>query len=365
MTTAARFAALSAVSLSALSLFSAGQAHADSIEEFYRGKAMSMVISTGVGGGYDLGGRVVARHLPKHIPGNPTMVPRNMPGAGHVRATNFMAVQAPRDGTHVATVGNSIALHQIMDGGGIHFDIAKLNWLGSSESSNGAVYVWADTGVKTLDDAKKQEVLLGATGAGGGNLQYPALMNNVLGTKFRVIAGYHTGSDIPLAMERGEVHGRANHSFSSLMQQRADWVKQNKINILVQIGMKPEAGFETIPVLSDLAKNETERAIFRIYSAPIALGRPVLTTPEVPAERIAALRKAFDATMKDSDFLEDARKSRLDVSPVSGIELQKIVEDLVATPPATIQAAKAAVEAKDVLKKSIGGDGEKPAEGGQ
>ena len=346
-----------------LAASSAAMARADTVEDFYRGKAMTMVISTGVGGGYDVGGRVVARHFPKHIPGNPTMVPRNMPGAGHVRATNFMAVQAPRDGTHVATVGNPIALHQILDGTGIHFDIAKLNWLGSSESSNGAVYVWANTGVKTIDDARKQEVLLGATGAGGGNLQYPALMNNMLGTKFRVIAGYSTGSDIPLAMERGEVHGRANHSFSSLMAQRADWVTQNKINILAQIGLKPEVGFENVPLLLDLAKNDTERAIIKLYSVPIALGRPVLTTPDVPAERIAALRRAFDATMTDAEFLADAKRSRLDVSPVSGVELQRIIEDLVATPPAMIAAAKSAVEAKDVLKMSIGGDGEKPAAG--
>ena len=346
-----------------LAVSSAAMARADTIEDFYRGKTMSMVISTGVGGGYDLGGRVVARHYPKHIPGNPTMVPRNMPGAGHVRATNFMAVQAPHDGTYVATVGNPIALHQILDGTGIHFDIAKLNWLGSSESSNGAVYVWADTGVKTIDDARHQEVILGATGAGGGNLQYPALMNNMLGTKFRVIAGYSTGSDIPLAMERGEVHGRANHSFSSLMAQRADWVTQNKINILAQIGLKPEAGFETVPLLLDLAKNDMERTIIKLYSVPIALGRPVLTTPDVPAERIAALRRAFDATMMDAEFLADAKRSRLDVSPVSGVELQRIIEDLVATPSAMIAAAKAAVEAKDVLKSSIGGDTEPPAAG--
>ena len=344
-------------------VMTAAPAVADGVADFYKGKAMTMVISTGVGGGYDVGGRVVARHLPKHIPGQPTMVPRNMPGAGHVRATNFMAVQAPRDGTHVATVGNSIALHQILDGTGIHFDIAKLNWIGSSESSNGAVYVWADTGVKSIEDARKQEVLLGATGAGGGNLQYPALMNNVLGTKFRVIAGYHTGSDIPLAMERGEVHGRANHSFSSLMAQRADWVTQSKINLLVQIGLKPEDGFEKVPLLIDLAKTDTERAIIKLYSVPIALGRPVLTTPEVPADRIAALRKAFDATMKDPEFLDDAKRSRLDISPVSGVELQRIIEDLVATPPSMIAAAKAAVEAKDVLKKSIGGDDEKPKGG--
>lgn len=356
MTTRATVAVVASLAVS-----SAAMARADAVEDFYRGKAMTMVISTGVGGGYDVGGRVVARHLPKHIPGAPTMVPRNMPGAGHVRATNFMAVQAPRDGTYVATVGNSIALHQILDGTGIHFDIAKLNWLGSSESSNGAVYVWADTGVKTIDDARKQEVLLGATGAGGGNLQYPALMNNMLGTKFRVIAGYHTGSDIPLAMERGEVHGRANHSFSSLMAQRADWVTQNKINILAQIGLKPEDGFEKVPLLLDLAKTDRERAIIKLYSVPIALGRPVLTTPDVPADRVAALRRAFDTTMKDAEFLADAKRSRLDVSPVSGVELQRIIEDLVATPPALIAAAKAAVDAKDVLKTSIGGDSAKPA----
>jgi tripartite-type tricarboxylate transporter receptor subunit TctC len=292
------------------------------------------------------------------------MVPRNMPGAGHVRAANYMAVQAPRDGTVVATIGNPIALLQIMDGSGVYYDIAKFNWIGTSDTSSATIYVWSALGVKTLDDAKRREVVIGATGAGGGNTQYPALLNNVLGTKFKVIAGYGTGSDINLAMERGEVDGRANHSFNSLLVSYPQWITEKKINIVVQIGIKPQEGYETVPMLDSFARTDDERAIFKLFSAPIALGRPVAAPPEVPMDRISALRRAYDATMKDPEFLADAKKSKLDISPIEGEALQKIAEDIVATPADVIAKAKAAIEAKDIIKGTVAADKKERGEGG-
>jgi len=344
---------IAAASLAALA---ATAARAETAEEFFHGKTLTMVISTGVGGGYDLGGRLVARHLSKHVAGTPQIVPKNMPGAGHVRAANYMAAQAPRDGTVLATVGNPIALLQIMDGGNVQYDIAKFNWIGTSDTSSATVYVWSALGVKTLEDAKRREVVIGATGAGGGNVQYPALLNNVLGTKFKVIAGYGTGSDINLAMERGEVDGRANHSFNSLLVSYPQWITEGKIHILVQIGVKPQEGYESVPMLESFARNDTERAIFKLFSAPIALGRPVLTAPAVPGDRVTLLRRAFDATMKDAEFLADAKRSKLDISAIEGETLQTIAEGIVATPPDVIAKAKAAIEARDIVKGTVATD---------
>jgi tripartite-type tricarboxylate transporter receptor subunit TctC len=339
-----------------LSVVIAGSARAQTADDFFRGKTLTMVISTGVGGGYDLGGRLVARHLSKHLPGAPTVVPKNMPGAGHVRAANYMAVQAPRDGTTIATIGNAIALLQVMDGSGVYYDISKFQWIGTSDTSSATLYVWAATGVTSLEQAKTREVVIGATGAGGGNTQYPALLNNVLGTRFKVIAGYGTGSDINLAMERGEVDGRANHSFNSLLVTYPQWVAEKKINILLQIGIKPQDGFDAVPMLDSFARNDAERAIFNLFSAPIALGRPVAAPPEVPADRVTVLRRAFDATMVDPEFLADAQRSKLDISAIRGEVLQKIAEDVVATPPAIIAQAKAAIDAKDIVKGTVASD---------
>jgi tripartite-type tricarboxylate transporter receptor subunit TctC len=328
-------------------------AGAQSVADFYRGKTVSMVISTGVGGGYDLMGRLVARHLGKQLPGAPTIVPRNMGGAGHVRAANYMFRNAPKDGTTLATIGNTVALHQVIDGKGVQYDAGRFEWIGTVQPTNINLYVWTSTGLRTLADAEKREVLLGATGAGGGNEIYPALLNNTLGTKFRVIAGYGTGSDIHVAMERGEVDGRAGNSFASLMASNGEWLRDKKITVLVQFGLDPEPGFESVPNLIDLARNDSERAIFKLFSAPSALGWPVMTTPQVPAARVKALRRAFDEMTKSQDFINDAERLRLTVNPVSGEKLQAIVLDMVHTPPEIVAAAKKAITATGVVKGSV------------
>jgi tripartite-type tricarboxylate transporter receptor subunit TctC len=335
----------------------ASSAHAQSADDVFRGKTMTMIISTGVGGGYDLAGRLVSRHMTNHLAGAPTIVPKNMGGAGHVRAANFMAHQAPRDGTTLATIGNTIALHQVIDGQGVQYDAAEFNWIGSSQTSNINLYVWTKANVRSLEDARTREVILGATGAGGGNVLYPALLNSFLGTRFRVISGYGTGSDLHIAMERGEIDGRAGNTFNSLSVSNPDWIKDKTVTFLVQFGLTPEKGFNGVPNLVDLARNDTERAIFRLASSPSALGWPVITAPGVPADRVVVLRWAFAATVKDPKFTAEAAKMRVDIIPADGESLQKIVAETVATPAPVIAAARHAIDAKDVLKGSVGGAG--------
>jgi len=334
---------------------------AQSAAEFYKGRQMTMIISTGPGGGYDLNGRLIARHMPRHMPGSPTIVARNMPGAGHVRAANFMAVQAPKDGSHVATLAQSFVLHQVIDGKGAEYDAAKFAWIGSSEVTNSTIYVWAARGVKSLDDAKKQEVLLGATGVGSGTTLYPALLNNIIGTKFRVVPGYATGGEINLAMERGEVHGRAGNNFNSVAATNGDWLRDKKISFLVQIGLEKDKGYPDVPMFTEFGRNDTEKQILKLFAAVVDIGRPLLTTPDVPADRVALLRAAFDATMADKEFLAEAEKVKLDISPTNGAKLQKIVEDIIATPASVIAAAKAAADDKGMVKESVAKDGPAPA----
>ncbi len=353
--------AIFATSLGATALMS-GAVQAQSAAEFYKGRQMTMIISTGPGGGYDINGRLIARHMPRHLSGNPTIVARNMPGAGHVRAANFMAVQAPKDGSHVATLAQSFVLHQVIDGKGAEYDAAKFAWLGSSEVTNSTIYVWSATGVKSLDDAKKQEVLLGATGVGSGTTQYPALLNNILGTKFRIVPGYGSGGEINLAMERGEVHGRAGNNFNSVAATNGDWLRDKKINFLVQIGLEKEKGYPDVPMFTEFGRNDTEKQILKLFAAVVDIGRPLLTTPGVPADRVALLRKAFDDTMKDAEFLAEAKKAKLDIAPTDGLKLQKIVEDIIATPQSVVAAANAAADDKGMLKESVAKDGETKAE---
>lgn len=330
----------------------AANAHAQSAAEFYKDRQMNLIISTGPGGGYDINGRLIARFLTNYLPGKPTIVARNMPGAGHVRAANFMATQAPRDGSHIATLAQSFVLHQVMDGKGAQYDASKFIWIGNSEVSNSTIYVWRGLGVKTLEDAKTKEVLLGATGVGSGTTLYPSLLNNILGTKFRVVPGYKSGGEINLAIERGEVHGRAGNNFNSIAATNPDWLRENKINFLVQIGLEPDKDYPKVPMFTEIGRNETEKRILRLFAAVVDIGRPILTTPGVPTDRVKVLRDAFDAVMKDKDFLAEAKKAKLDIAPTGGARLQKIVEDIVSTPPDVVAAAKGLSADKGIVRET-------------
>jgi tripartite-type tricarboxylate transporter receptor subunit TctC len=320
--------------------------------DFYKGKTIELIISTGVGGGLDANARMVARHLSKHIPGNPTIVAKNMPGAGHVRAANYIYNQAPKDGATIGTLIPAFVIAQLLHRtDAVQFDAAKMQWLASTSASNSTVYVSKATGVNTIEDAKKKSVLMGGTGAGSYTTLYPIIMNHVLGTQFKIVSGYTSTAEIGLAMEREEVQGRAGNNFNSLKSENPELLKEGKIAILAQVGLERDPEFSSVPLLIDLAKNDEERQVLKLFSADVVIGRPFLTAPGVPADRVAILRKAFADLTKDPDFLKETAQANIDVSLVEGEKVQKIVEDLINTPPEVLAKAKQAMEPKNMVEK--------------
>ncbi|HTI88179.1 MAG TPA: tripartite tricarboxylate transporter substrate-binding protein [Alphaproteobacteria bacterium] len=323
-------------------------AAADPVADFYKGKTINIIVSTGEGGTYDTVARSISRYMSKHIPGEPTMILKYMPGAGHIKATEYMYSVATKDGTNIATIGNSIPQTQVfekasLESKGVHFDVRKFNWLGSTGISNLMTAAWAASGVKTIDDAYKQEVTAGSTGAGSGTMLYPTITNNVVGTRFKIIAGYRKATEIDLAMERGEVVVRAGFSLGSLSTEHPDWISEKKVNFLFQVGGEREPSLPDVPLMSDLGKTDEQKLVMRVLSSPVSLGRPYLTTPELPADRLAALRTAFSATMKDPEFLAEAKKLKFDLRPIDGDQVTRIIKETVDLPPDVVDKAKAAI----------------------
>lgn len=306
-------------------------ANADPVADFYKGKQMELLIGFTAGGGYDVYARLVIRHMAKNIPGEPTITPKQMTGAGSRRAVQYLYNVAPKDGTVLATGDQSIPLAQAMGDPSIKFDANKLIWIGNPNADNNVISVWHTSGLKTIEDAKTKETTLGTTGSNTSS-QYPLATNALLGTKFKLITGYPGGNDINFAMERGEVDGRGSNAWASWKATRPQWLAEKKLVQLVQIGLKKAPDLPDVPLLMDLAQNPDDRAALKLLSAPTTIGRPIIATPDVPEDRVKALRVAFDKTMKDTAFVDEAKKAKLDLEPVSGEELQKIVQDIVATP---------------------------------
>lgn len=313
-------------------------------QNFFADKTISIITSTGEGGSYDGAARTLARHMPRYIPGNPTMIVRNMPGGGHTRATNFLYAQAPQDGTTIGTISNSMPMHQLVDGRGVRFDVARFQWIGSVGLSNLTMAFWHTSSVRTIDDARKREVTMGATGTGSGTFLYPNALNRVLGARFKIIAGYRTSGEVDLALQRGEVEGRGGGSYSTLFQEHPDWLRDGRLIIAAQIGRERDPLMPDAPLITELAKTEEQRQILDFISSPVAVGRPFLAPPETPADRVAILRRAFDATMTDKAFLEEAEKQALDIRPMKGEVLEKIVLETVRTPPEILQKVRKAIE---------------------
>lgn len=311
-------------------------------QNLYEGKTIDVLIGYSAGGGYDAYARLVARHMGRHIPGEPALVPRNMPGGGGRVLAGYLENVAAQDGTVLATADQSLPLQQALGDKTITFDTSKFAWIGTPVADNNTTVTWHTTGVKTIEDVKKKQIVMGATGE-NTSAQYPRAMNYFVGTKFRVIVGYPGGNDINLAMERGEVGGRGSNNWPSWKSTRADWLKDEKINLLVQIGLKKDPELSEVPLLMDLATNPEDKAALRLLSAPIAVGRPIFSTPNVPEGRLELLRDAFDATMRDAAFLEKAKKMNLDISPSSGADLQNVVDDILATPKPVVRRLSSAI----------------------
>lgn len=325
---------------------------AQPVADFYKGKTIRITVGFGAGGGYDLYARFLAEHLGRHIPGNPTIVVENMPGAGSVRATNHVYSVASKDGTAIGATNQNMPMYQLLGGSGAQFDAAKFNWLGSMAHSNGTLYTWHTSGVKTIEDAKKKEVALGGTGNTSDSHIFPTMMNHLFGTKFKVISGYQGSKDIHLALERGELMGRGGNSWASLTSSNRKWLDEKTINLLVQIGFEKEPEIPDVPLLLDLAKTEKDKQVVTVITLPTAVGYAHFMAPGVPAERVAAVRKAYAATMKDAAFLETAKKRNMMIRPQTGEQIEARVKKASATPkPVLVETAKILGWTQDKISK--------------
>jgi tripartite-type tricarboxylate transporter receptor subunit TctC len=334
-------------------------AAADPIEDFYRGKQIRIYIRASPGGNYDIYSRVLARHITRFIPGNPTVLPVNMPGGGGLVALNYVANAAPKDGTVLSMITQSFPMDQALGlDKNLKVDMRSLNWIGNMSNTNEFIFTPKASPTKTLEDAKQRETLIAATGMGSIVTQLAATYNNMLGTRFKIIYGYPSGPEMTLAMERGEVEGRSTSNPQVLGASREEVAA--KYNFLIQVGMRKIPNYEEVPLLRELASNPEQQAIFDFLSKAVVIARPIVSNPGVPPERIAALRRAFDATLADPAFLEDAGKQNLEIGARGGEELQKIVADLIDTPAAVTERVARAIQIKsaEAVKGVKAGGGE-------
>jgi tripartite-type tricarboxylate transporter receptor subunit TctC len=308
-------------------------AQAQSMAEFYTGRSLELDISSSVGGGYDAYARMLARHIGRFIPGSPTVVAKNMEGTGGLRLANFLYNAAPKVGTTFATLYRGTVFDPLLGGKGAQFDATRFAYIGSANDEVSVCVAWHASGITKFEQVLTKELVVGASGPSADTFQFPKIVNGVLGTKFKIIAGYPGGNDIDLAMERGEVQGRCGWSWTSLKATRRSWLTDKKINILLQMGLSRHPDLPDVPLVIELARNDDDRAILKLIFARQVMAWPYVAPPDVPNGRAQALRAAFSETMKDRDFLADAEKSRLEIRPVSGEDVQKLVKDVYKTPP--------------------------------
>ena len=311
--------------------------------DFYKDKSITIVIASAAGGSYDAYARIVAHHLGRYIPGNPTIVPRNMPGAAGIPSTHFIYEVAPKDGTAIGAPLNTVPLSQLLEPDKATYNCAELNWIGAVASPANVLATWYTSGIKTIEDAQKKEALIGATTPNTTMEMYPLMANNLFGTKFKVITGYIGGAEVNIAMERGEVQGRGANTYVAYRFENADWIRDKKINFVFQMTLTRDPSLPDVPTLLEYATTDEQKKIVTLMATTETVGRSIMAPPKVPADRVALLRKALMDVVKDKQFLDEADKAQLDVNPIPGETLQKMVTDLVSTAPAIVEKYKLAV----------------------
>ncbi len=332
----------SAILLVVTTIYATAPARAQSVEEFYAGTDISMYIGYSVGGGYDLYGRLVARHIGRHIPGNPTVVPINMEGAGSLRLANWMYSAAPKDGSAIATVNQGVPFMPLLGQREFaEYDAAEFFWIGSANEEITVCVAMEHTGISNLDQLYDEELIIGGTGPGADEYFLHGLLRGVLDIQIRSITGYPGGNEINAAMERGEVDGRCGWSWASVKVTRPDWLEQGTINVLLQLGLSKHPDLPDIPLIMDLTDSEQDQQLLRLVMATGPFGRPFLAPPGIPADRAAALEAAFNATVTDPQFLAEAELLRAEVRPVLSPELRQVLAEVYATAPDTVERARA------------------------
>ncbi|MGE5537549.1 MAG: Bug family tripartite tricarboxylate transporter substrate binding protein [Gemmatimonas sp.] len=324
----------------AISLTAAGAAGA---EDFYAGKTIEIWIGAATGGGYDVNARLVARHLPGHIPGQPAILPKNMPGGGSLRATNMVYAVAPKDGTVLGAPSRAVITMPLLGVEAAKFDANKVIWIGSVVSEDSSCIAWHGSGVSTWQDLLAKKLIVGTSGPGTSTHTYALLLIKLFDAKMELVTGYPGGKEVQLALERHEVDGACG-SYSSLKTQKPEWVRDKLVNFLVLIGQTRNPEIPDVPAITEIPQSEEVRNILKVVLIPQTAGRPLFAPPDVPAERVAVLRRAFDATMKDPRFLDDASRMGLEVRAVSGEEVQRLVAEVYRLPPDIVEKARAFAE---------------------
>jgi tripartite-type tricarboxylate transporter receptor subunit TctC len=324
-------------------LVAAQTAAGQSPAEFYKGKQIIFIVGASPGGGYDAQARLLSRHMGKHVPGKPSLVVQNMPAAGSLAATNHLYTIAAKDGSTFGMVQRGMLTATLTNPTGVRFDISKFNWIGNMASETAVVVAWADSPIKTTADLFSKEMIVGGTGPTIDTETTPRLLNALIGTKFKIISGYPGTTEVTLAMERGEVHGLGDWSWSNVKSRRGDYLRDKKIVVLMQSALTKEPDLPDVPLALDYVKNPEDRQIMELIMAQKTVARPLVAPPDVPKDRINALRAAFMATAKDADFMEDAGKSKLDISLSSGADVDAVVARIVKTPPALAERLSAAI----------------------
>jgi tripartite-type tricarboxylate transporter receptor subunit TctC len=335
---------LLALPLAALATLAPAAAQ-DSVAEFYKGKTVRIVVGIGVGSGYDINARLLARHMANYIPGNPTVIVQNQPGAGSLTMTNQLYASGPFDGTAIGASFNGMPTTPLLQPAAARFDPNKLIWLGSTNRETQALYVWHTVPLQTLDEAKRKEIVMGAQAPGSTQYDFPMVANSLFDFKFKVITGYQATPKIHLAMESGEVHGTIAN-WSTLKAIATNWLDEKKIRILSQWTLKKNPELPDVPMFLDYATTDAERAALELVTARLEYGRPFFLPPGVPAERVEALRRAFDATMKDKEFLAEADKLKIEIEPLTGEQVAEVVKKVSATHPDVVARVRQAMEKK-------------------
>jgi tripartite-type tricarboxylate transporter receptor subunit TctC len=312
---------------------------AQSVENFYRGKTVNVIIGYPPAGANDFYARAVARHIGKHIPGNPTVVPRNMPGGGSLLAANHIFNVAPKDGTTLGLIVPTAPIEEKLGAANVRFKAAQFNWIGRLAATPNVTFMNASSPVKTIKDAMEREAVLGATGRSSTVAVYPTMLNHLVGTKFKLVMGYAGSAEAMLAMERGEVEGHST-TWEGVKSRAAKRLQEKSINILVQYGLERHPELPDVPTAVELGRTNEEVLALRFFANASDVGRFILSTPDTPVDRIQALRRAFDAMVKDPEFVADLEAQKLDLGPLTGEELQKLIEEVANVPPGIIEKVR-------------------------
>jgi tripartite-type tricarboxylate transporter receptor subunit TctC len=335
---------IAALAAACLSTLAAPVSAQDDVAAFYKGKQLRLIVGSAVGGGYDLYSRALARHIVNHIPGHPTIIVQNLPAAGGMVMTNQLFSQGPKDGTVFAAPLNGIPTAPMLQQGA-QFDASKLNWLGSLQSEAYVAFLWHTVPISHISELATKEVLVGTTTVGTTMNDFPLLLNELLGYKFKLVRGYKGTPQINIATERGEIHGNAGVGLASVKTLSQTWIDEKKIKFILQYNMRPSPELPGVPLVMDLAKTDEQKTAMRLLFARTEYARPYFLPPDVPAERVRALRRAFDATMKDPAFIADAGKLQLELAPMTGEAMQALVADLAKTPPEIVARVRKALAA--------------------